>query len=162
MVDPVRFRQVLGGYPTGVCVVTALDRGGARQAMVVGSFCSISLDPPLVGFFPAKSSASWQGMAESEAFCINVLGAGQAAHCTRFTARSKDRFTGLDLETSPGGLPRLADALAWIDCTLDRIHDLGDHWLVVGRVRALDALGEGDPMIFFRGRYRNLGAELEA
>ncbi|MFX8512227.1 flavin reductase family protein, partial [Acinetobacter baumannii] len=51
MIDPQLFRSVLGAYPTGVAVITAVDADGRRHGLVVGSFTSISLDPPLVGFF---------------------------------------------------------------------------------------------------------------
>ena len=70
-IDPRHFRSVLGCYPTGVCVVTA-SHDGARHAMVVGSFTSISLDPPLVGFFPDKKSSSWPQIAATGRFCASV------------------------------------------------------------------------------------------
>ena len=58
-IDPRRFREVLGQYPTGVCVVASIDERGKPVAMIVGSFTSASLNPPLVAFFPAKNSKSW-------------------------------------------------------------------------------------------------------
>ena len=63
MIDPRHFRDVLGTYPTGVCVITAVDAEGHRSGLVVGSFTSISLDPPLVGFFPDKRSGTWPKIA---------------------------------------------------------------------------------------------------
>ena len=57
--DPRWFRRVLGQYPTGVCVVTATEPDGRRAGFVVGSFTSVSLNPPLVAFFPDKGSTSW-------------------------------------------------------------------------------------------------------
>src|SRR3546814_16617268 len=81
-IDPRHFRNVLGCYPTGVCVVTA-SHEGARHAMVVGSFTSISLDPPLVGFFPDKKSSSWPQIAATGHFCANILAADQKHHSSR-------------------------------------------------------------------------------
>jgi 3-hydroxy-9,10-secoandrosta-1,3,5(10)-triene-9,17-dione monooxygenase reductase component len=75
--DPRRFRDVLGQYPTGVCVVTATQADGRRAGFVVGSFTSVSLDPPLVGFFPDKGSSSWPKIERARSFCINVLSASQ-------------------------------------------------------------------------------------
>ncbi|WP_295634486.1 flavin reductase family protein, partial [Novosphingobium sp.] len=75
MIDNRRFRDVLGTYPTGVCVVTAVDAEQQRHALVIGSFASISLDPPLVGFFPDKKSSTWPLIAATGRFCVNVLGA---------------------------------------------------------------------------------------
>lgn len=156
MIDPAHFRTVLGTYPTGVCVVTATGADGARHALVVGSFSSISLDPPLVGFFPDKRSTSWPQIAATGRFCVNVLGAGQLELCKRFAARGADKFADLAHGHSPSGQPLLDDAIAWIDCTVERVEDIGDHYLVVGAVEALDRRDEGNPLVFFRGQYHDL------
>ena len=156
MIDPRRFRDVLGTYPTGVCVVTATDDAGLRHALVVGSFSSISLDPPLVGFFPDKKSSSWPLIAQTGRFCVNVLGSDQLALCQRFASRGQDKFGELAHGASPAGLPLLDDAIAWLDCTLDRVVEIGDHWLVVGAVEALDRREDGTPLLFFRGAYHDL------
>ncbi|WP_245638398.1 flavin reductase family protein [Croceicoccus bisphenolivorans] len=161
MIEASDFRKVLGAFPTGVCVVTSTDPLGGNHGMVVGSFTSISLDPPLVGFFPARESRTWQAMRDNSNFCINILGAGADEHCRRFTARSGEKFAGLEFASSRNGQPRLRDALAWIDIAADRVIEIGDHDLLVGRVTALAAAEEGEPMVFFRGRYRAL-AEPEA
>ena len=76
-IDPAVFRQVLASYPTGVCVITALDEGNRPAGMVVGSFTSVSLNPPLVGFFPDKSSSSWPLIEKAGHFAVNVMGSDQ-------------------------------------------------------------------------------------
>ncbi|MBX9884151.1 MAG: flavin reductase family protein [Novosphingobium sp.] len=156
MIDPRLFRDVLGAYPTGVCVVTALAGHGERYGLVVGSFTSISLDPALVGFFPDKRSGTWPRIEATGRFCVNVLGADQLALCRRFAARGHDKFAELAHGQSPAGLPVLDNAIAWIDCTIERVTEVGDHWLVVGAVEALGKRGEGNPLLFFRGQYHDL------
>ena len=160
MIDPRQFRDVLGTYPTGVCVVTAIDAEGQRHALVIGSFSSISLDPPLVGFFPDKKSSSWPLIAQTGRFCVNVLGADQLALCQRFAGPvqngGQDKFGELAHGASPSGQPLLDDAIAWLDCTLDRVVEIGDHWLVVGAVESLDRRDDGTPLLFFRGGYHDL------
>ena len=156
MIEPKLFRDVLGSYPTGVCVVTAVDAEGQRHALVVGSFSSISLDPPLVGFFPDKKSSSWPLIARTGRFCVNVLGADQLALCQRFATRGQDKFGELAHGASPSGQPLLDDAIAWLDCTLERVVEIGDHWLVVGAVESLDRRDDGTPLLFFRGGYHDL------
>lgn len=156
MIDPRTFRDVLGTYPTGVCVITSVDGEGSRTGLVVGSFSSISLDPPLVGFFPDKRSSTWPRIAATGRFCVNVLGSGQLDLCRRFAARAEDKFAELAHGHSPAGLPLLDEALAWIDCTIERIVDIGDHLLVVGSVEALGKRDEGTPLMFFRGTYHDL------
>ena len=138
MIDPKHFRDVLGSYPTGVCVITSIDETGQRWGLAVGTFSSISLDPPLVGFLPDKRSQSWSNIAPTGRFCVNVLGCEQ-----------------LD-GTSPGGLPILDGALAWIECAIEQVVELGDHLLVVGAVQAMERNPDGSPLIFYRGGYHRL------
>ncbi|MEO8722077.1 MAG: flavin reductase family protein [Sphingobium sp.] len=156
MIDPKQFRDVLGSYPTGVCVITSLTESGERCGLAIGSFSSISLDPPLVGFMPDKRSVSWQQIATTGRFCVNVLGSDQLDDCRRFASSGGDKFDGIAHGSSPLGLPVLDNALAWIECDIERLIDIGDHYLVVGAVRALESRAEGSPLIFHRGGYHRL------
>ncbi|MNS27577.1 Flavin-dependent monooxygenase, reductase subunit HsaB [compost metagenome] len=151
-IDPHYYREVLGAYPTGVCVVAASLADGRRVGMAVGSFTSVSLDPPLVAFFPAKTSTSWPEIQKAERFCINVLADDQEWLCRKFAARGDDKFAGVahDLEH---GAPRIDGAVAWIGCDLEAVHDAGDHVIVVSRVLSLETRDAGQPLIFLRGRY---------
>lgn len=159
MIDPAHFRSVLGTYPTGVVVITAIGDDGARHGLVVGSFTSISLDPPLVGFFPDRRSRSWAAIADIGRFCVNVLGSDQLDLCRRFAARADDKFADLAHGVTPSGQPLLENAIAWIDCAIERVEGVGDHYLVVGAVEALGRREAGTPLMFFRGQYHDL-AEL--
>ena len=87
--DSKRFRQVLGHYPTGVTVVTAVDADGQPAGMAVGSFTSVSLDPPLVAFLPDKSSTSFPRIRRASSFCVNVLSAEQENVCRAFAAKGQ-------------------------------------------------------------------------
>ena len=153
MIDQREFRDVMGCYPTGVCVITAKDDDGGRYAMAVGTFSSISLDPPLVGFLPDKKSSSWPAIAATGRFCVNVLGAHQLDLCQRFSARSDNKFGDLVHGQSPSGQPLLDDCLAWIDCSISSVTEAGDHWFVLGNVLNMEATRHEDPMLFYRGRY---------
>ena len=151
-IDPALFREVLGNYPTGVCVITALDASDQPAGMVVGTFTSVSLDPPLVGFLPDKSSSSWPKIEQAGHFCVNVLAADQQALCRQVSGKG-DKFAGLDYTVSSNRLPVLANAIATIECRLHSVTDAGDHWFVLGEVLHLEALRLHDPMLFHRGRY---------
>jgi len=151
-IDAADFRRVLGSYPTGVCVVTALD-GGRPAGMVIGSFTSVSLDPPLVGFFPDKRSSSWPKIEGAGRFCVNVLGSDQQAVCRALSAKGDDKFAGVAFTVSDHNLPIIADALATIECRLYSVTEAGDHWFVLGEVLRLDIARDEDPMLFHRGRY---------
>src|SRR4051794_21215683 len=103
--DPRWFREVLGQYPTGVCVVTAIDDDGAGSGFVVGSFTSVSLDPPLVAFFPDKRSTSWPKIHRGGKFCVNILSASQEDLCRQFAAKGGDKFSGVEWRRSGSGSP---------------------------------------------------------
>lgn len=151
--DGATFRRVLGHYPTGVCVVTAVEADGTPTGMVVGSFTSVSLHPPLVAFFPAKSSGSWPRIAAVGKFCVNILASDQQPLCRQFAASGADKFAGVSHRVSAGGSPILDGVVAWIDCTMDAVHEAGDHYIVLGRVDALEVDRPGRPLLFFQGSY---------
>ena len=152
-IDPADFRKVLGSYPTGVCVVTAMGSDGRPAGMVVGSFTSVSLDPPLVGFFPDKKSSSWPLIEATGHFCVNVMGSDQQDVCRAVGARGDQKFVGVEYAISEHGLPVIADAIAAIECRLYSVTEAGDHWFVMGEVLRLESTREVDPMLFHRGRY---------
>ena len=153
--DSARFRQVLGHFPTGVCVVSAIT-DGVPTGMAIGSFFSISLDPPLVGFCAGKGSSTWPKLREAGQFCVSILGDDQEEASRRFASKETDKFAGLAWDHSPLGSPRLGGALAWIDCTLETVHDAGDHDIAIGAVHDLSVADEGRPLVFFRGGYSTL------
>src|SRR5882757_9224090 len=152
-IDGQRFRQVLGSYPTGVTVVTAIAEDGSPAGMAVGSFTSVSLDPPLVAFLPDKSSTSFPKIRTAASFCVNVLAADQEDICRAFATRGGDKFAGVSWSPAGSGAPRIDGVAAWIDCDFESIQEAGDHYLVIGRVRELDSHSERLPLVFFQGGY---------
>lgn len=156
--DGRHFRRVLGQYPTGVCVVTALDLDGQPVGMTVGSFTSVSLDPPLVAFLPTAESRVFATIAEVGRFAVNFLAGDQVELCGRFASRATDKFDSVDWVASPLGSPLLRDAPAWVDCRVDRVVDMGDHVMVVGAVHHLDIERSTAPLIFFQGGYGRFSA----
>jgi flavin reductase (DIM6/NTAB) family NADH-FMN oxidoreductase RutF/DNA-binding IclR family transcriptional regulator len=147
------FRDVLGHLPTGVVVVTALAADGAPVGMAVGSFTSVSLDPPLVAFFPDKSSSTFPRLRESSSFCVNILAADQGEVCRRFATKGADKFADTAWKAAPSGAPVLDGVVAWIDCDFESVQEAGDHLLVLGRVSAMDVSRPTIPLLFFQGGY---------
>jgi 3-hydroxy-9,10-secoandrosta-1,3,5(10)-triene-9,17-dione monooxygenase reductase component len=153
-IDPKEFRTVLGHFPTGVTVVAGVHDGRAR-GLAVGSFFSVSLDPPLVGFCVGCRSSSWSPIEQSGAFAVSVLSEHQAEVSTVFSSKAEDKFATVDWVPAPvTGSPYLREAVAHIDCHIEAIHEGGDHLIVIGRVRALDVhRAEHGPLLFFKGGY---------
>jgi len=152
-VDPITYRSTLSSHSTGVVIVSALGPDGPL-GLAVGSFSSVSLDPPLVGFFPDKSSTSWPKIADTGSFCVNVLAADQLAVCEAFAKKGGDKYSSVAWRPAPDGSPILDGVLAWIDCQIDSITEVGDHWFVTGRTTGMGVEREGvGPLIFFRRSY---------
>jgi flavin reductase (DIM6/NTAB) family NADH-FMN oxidoreductase RutF len=148
---PAHFRAVLGNFPSGVAVVTAL-----HDAVPVGftcqSFTSLSLEPPMVSFAVSRASATRPRILASGRFCVNILAADQQWLCRRFAAHDVERFHGVGWRYSTSGSPVLDGVLAWIDCTVAAEYPAGDHTIVIGHVADLDRPRETEPLVFLRGR----------
>jgi 3-hydroxy-9,10-secoandrosta-1,3,5(10)-triene-9,17-dione monooxygenase reductase component len=153
VIEAAAFRQVLGYYPTGVSAITAMGVDGKPVGLVVGTFSSVSLDPPLVGFLPDMNSATWPKIEQAGLFCVNVLASDQIDVCRQLAGRGKDKFAEVEYTVSDHNLPVVTNALATIECKLYSVTDAGDHFFVLGRVLRLEATRDADPMLFFRGRY---------
>jgi len=152
--DTRQFRRVLGHFPTGVAVVTAIDPDGQPAGMAIGSFTSVSLDPPLVAFLPDKNSSSYPRIRAAGSFCVNFLTAEQEWICRTFAAKGGDKFQHIEWTPAPeSGAPVLDGVLAWIDCQLDVVHEAGDHYIVLGRVTGLGTTSDSLPLLFFQGGY---------
>ncbi len=142
------FRTALSRFATGVTVVTCnSDRG--PLGITANSFASVSLDPPLVLWSPAKSSSRHDAFVAAERFTIHVLGAEQSDICLRFTRDGLD-FEGLATEFSDETAPVIQNCLAHFECNRFAAHDAGDHTILLGRVEAASAR-DGEPLVFTGG-----------
>ena len=155
--DGTTFRQVLARFATGVVVVTGSTPEGPA-GLTCQSFSSLSLDPPLVMLSTARTSRTWPRIAATGAFAVNVLAADQADVSTRFAVSGGDKFAGQAWRAGAMGNPLLDGALAHVECDVEAVHEGGDHEIVVGRVRALEAPGLADssPLVYYRSAYRSL------
>ncbi|WP_332758795.1 flavin reductase family protein [Streptomyces sp. MT206] len=158
-VSPAEFRAVLGNFASGVTVITAPGAEGedGPAGFACQSFASLSLDPPLVTFMVARTSTTWPRIARAGVFCVNILGAEQGGLCRSFAVSGADKFAGVAHTPAPAtGSPQLESVPAWIDCRIHAVHTGGDHLIVVGRVEAMGAAGEGAPLLFHKGRFGRL------
>jgi 3-hydroxy-9,10-secoandrosta-1,3,5(10)-triene-9,17-dione monooxygenase reductase component len=157
-IDSARFRQVLGHFPTGVTVITAATPAGPA-GLAVGSFFSVSLDPPLVAFCAGKTSTSYPKIAEAGHFVVNVLADDQEDVSRVFASKGTDKFAGIGYHRATNtGAPVIDGVLAWLGCDIHDVHEAGDHWIVLGLVHEMEIAHEGTPLVFFRGGYSRLGS----
>ena len=150
------FRDVLGRFASGVTVVTAAA-GSGPVGLTCQSFSSVSLEPPLVAFLPARTSRAWPMMRAAGHFTVNLLSADQEELSDQFAAKGVDKFAGVGWSAAPAtGAPRLDGCLGWIDCAIHAVHAAGDHYIVLGRVQEL-VVGEAEePLVFYRSAYHRL------
>ncbi len=150
--DSAKYRQVLGHFPTGVTVITSMAEG-TPVGLAVGSFASLSLEPPQVLFCPGKHSSTWPKIHQAGSFCVNILADDQEDVCRVFASKAPDKFAEVGWKRSGNGSPLIDGVLAYIDCTVADVFESGDHYIVVGDVHDLDVRHEGSPLVFFRGGY---------
>ena len=149
------FRDALARFATGVAFVTAAP-GGEPIGLIVNSFTSVSLEPPLVSFCPSRNSLTGSRIRRARRFAVNVLGRQHEQFVARASLPGADRFSGLDWEPGRGGAPLLTQALATFDCEMIDEHPAGDHWIVIGQVDNLHISPNKDPLVFFAAAFRAL------
>lgn len=157
--DSVMLRRAMGCYATGITVVTARAPDGEPVGLTANSFTSVSLEPPLLLVCPALSAATTQVLLEADHFAVNVLSDKQADLSRLFATKGTDRFAETQFETWHHDVPIIRDALANFECQRYSVADGGDHAILVGQVEHVRFAEEGDPLLYFRGEYRNLQSD---
>jgi|YelNatPaOPRAMG01_1025707.scaffolds.fasta_scaffold00916_11 flavin reductase (DIM6/NTAB) family NADH-FMN oxidoreductase RutF len=151
-----RLRHILRKYPTGVTVVTSILDGVACGG-TMNSFCSVSLNPPLVAVFISKNSRTATGIMQSEKFAINILTSDQEKIATIFsTDGSSDKFQPETYWYGESGMPLLKETLAHIECDLFLSQDIADHSMFVGSVKGGDVDVEREPLVYYNRKFQSL------
>lgn len=151
-IDPAEYRKVFGLLPTGVTAITGLTESRKPMGFVVGTFMSLSLEPPLVTFCVDKGSSTWPTLRSLGRFTANILSTEQLAVCRALSRKGEEKFNGVDYEESPTGTPRIAGSTAWIDCEVLSEVVAGDHYMIVGAIDSL-TVGEGEALMFRGGKF---------
>ena len=148
--DIVAYRRALGGFATGVCVVTAHTPEGP-YGITVNSFTSVSLTPPLILWCLDRASDRHDAFAAAERFAVHMLPVEDRQLSDRF-AWGICRLHEEEFDSSSAEPPRLKNALTRLVCgAADRIV-MGDHLTIVGAVETFETR-PGDALTYYRGRY---------
>lgn len=156
-IDSSAMRRVLGHFATGVTVITTRDRNGRFYGLTANAFSSVSLAPPLLLVCVDKKAETYPFFAESKVFTVNILAAGQEDISRRFAVSGGEKFEGIAYRVGANGAPILDGALAYIECRVWSECDGGDHTIYLGEVLEAQVAGEGKPLLFYRGGYREIG-----
>jgi flavin reductase (DIM6/NTAB) family NADH-FMN oxidoreductase RutF len=156
--DPAAFRTVVGHFPSGVTVMTTAS-GDRLHGMTVSAFASVSLQPLLVLVSIERSTVMHRLVLESRRFAISILDERSEATARFFADNARldgEEFRPGSYRLGTTGAPILGEAIASLEATISRTMEAGDHTIIVGEVVGLEILGEGEPLIYFRGGYRRL------
>lgn len=161
---PDEFRHAMRLLAGGVVVVTT--RVDERPwGLTVSACCSLTAAPPRVLVSLDSRTASWAAIRREGEFGVALLASDQIDVARACSAAGQPKFIEA-FATEPGGAsgaPVVRDALVHLDCRLESTYAVGDHQLVVGRVR--EAVSPADPaiaepLVYFERRFRGIGTPL--
>lgn len=153
--DTAAFRASLSRFASGVTVLTARSADGRDVGMTATAFSSLSLDPPLVLVCVDRGASIAPALEGATHLAVHVLGADQESISRQFALKEGDRFARLAITRGGGDVPLVPGALVRLECRIAERHPAGDHLIVIAEVLAAE-ISDGDPLIYFRGRYTRL------
>jgi flavin reductase (DIM6/NTAB) family NADH-FMN oxidoreductase RutF len=146
----------MASFAAGVTIVTTTDPSGDPEALTATAFSSVSVSPPLCLVCIDRRARPHRPLLMKGAFAINILSSEQEALSARFAAPLADRFAGVNWQ--PGEVTRcpiITGTLAYMECHVAEVHSGGDHDIFLGRVASV-RVGDGTPLVYWRGRYSSL------
>ena len=161
MVDRELYRAIASAFPTGVTVVTVIDAGGRPRGLTSQAFIALSTEPPLMLVSVDRTSRTLVVLQHARAFVINFLKAGAEELSTRFASKADDKFRDVPWVPSSlaNGAPILRDHIvAFAECTVEEVHEVGDHVMFIGRVIGGQS-SDGVPLMYYRRTYAAWPAE---
>ena len=156
-IDPERFKDLMANVAATVTVVTAqADEGPV--GLTVSAFTSVSADPPIVLICIDKVAGSLVAMLAAEGFTVNFMPEGTEDTAMVFAMRGADKFGSVewsDPETPVAG-PLLEEAFQAFECETVERTEMGDHWVIYGRVVA-ERGDTGVPLIYLKRNFARIG-----
>jgi flavin reductase (DIM6/NTAB) family NADH-FMN oxidoreductase RutF len=153
--DATTLRQVMGYFATGVTVITTCDQNGKPYGLTANAVTSLSLVPPLLLICVDRRAETFPHFFDSKIFVLNILAEDQTDISRRFATSGGDKFADIAFHIGRLGTPVLEGTLGHIECRIIETLEGGDHVIHIGEVDHADSR-EGRPLIFFRGKYRQL------
>lgn len=156
MLDHDALRTVFGACPSSVIAVCGMV-SGERVGMAMSTFVPVSLSPPFVAFCVQHSSRTWPVLRQVPVLGLSVLEVGQGNVARSLAARTGDRFS--EIATSVTGTAvHIDDSAAQLTCSVDSEIAVGDHLLVVLRVRTACSTHDADPLVFHRSGFTGVAS----
>lgn len=165
LIDGEALRGAMRLVPSPVTVVTARS-GEAIRGITIGSFTSVSLEPPLISFNVGRASRMHDLITRADGYAVHVLGESQVGlseHFARPDLTPEEQFAGVPCEEGPGRLPLIREVPVILLCRPYAVYPAGDHSILVGEVTQIrvDPAAERS-LLYYRQGYFGVGAVLEA
>ena len=151
------FRKTWGCFPTGVSVITFYEEGGTVHGLTANSVCSVSLDPMLVLVCVDHEARTYPILQRSDRFVMNFLAKDQAEASKYFARSDTEGPPPFEFVKSGRGFPVLKGAIAYLDCSVYKTMEAGDHTIFLGEVEEMD-LDDGEALVFCQGKYTEVVA----
>ncbi|WP_019156243.1 flavin reductase family protein [Robertmurraya massiliosenegalensis] len=152
------FKEVMGNYPTGVTVVTTVDKDGTPLGLTVNSFASVSIDPLMILWSIDKKVSSYEPFTQTDHFAVHVLAEDQGDICSLFAMKGTDRFANCEWKTSELGLPIISGALGVLQCKTHKTVEAGDHTILIGEVVEIENFAK-DPLLYHKRKFGKIPAQ---
>ncbi len=156
MIASQDFKHVLAHLAGAVTIITTCDDARQPWGFTATSFCSLSLEPPLVLCCLSHDADCYQAFINGRAFAVNILADHQVDLSQRFATKGRDKYREIGFEVGQMSLPVIPGALAVLECSLYNIYDGGDHSIIVGQVEhgyQHDRAMPPSPLLYYEHRY---------
>jgi flavin reductase (DIM6/NTAB) family NADH-FMN oxidoreductase RutF len=151
----------MGSFATGVTIIT-VDMDGEVHGMTANALASVSLEPPLLLVCVDHSARTHAHLHARKRFGVNILADGQRSiseYYARTVEEQVEGESGAGFDRTGHGTPVLQGALTFLECRLQWTHDAGDHTIFIAEVEDV-VVRSGEPLVFFRSKYRRVGEEV--
>ncbi len=155
-IDSREFRNALGSFATGVCIITANPEGYDAFGMTVNSFTSVSLEPALVLWSLQNTSECMPAFKKADQYAVNILAADQQDLSNHYAKKGEHVLLADHYQIGQSGCPVLLNTVASFECNVWTHYPGGDHVILVGQVINMEANGDKEPLLFNAGQYRKL------
>ncbi|MFQ5912889.1 MAG: flavin reductase family protein [Nitrospinota bacterium] len=149
-------RRGMACFATGVTVVTLLDDEGTPRGITVNSLTSVSLEPPLVLVCVDRTANLFNCFRRNRVFAVNILSEFQEESSRRFASKIDNKFGKVPYRPGKLGSPLLEGCIGYLECRIVDEYPGGDHTIFLAEVEATESPPQGNPLLFFAGKYARL------
>ena len=151
------FKELMKRFASGVTLIT-FENEGRLSGLTVSSFCSLSMNPPLILICIDKKIPSHDSLKNGSSFGVNICTSKQGKLAWDFANSNIDKnelILSLDHRITDDKVPLLNDCLASIECTLKETYEGGDHTIFVGQIESGDFSEKSDPLVYYKSGLGN-------